>query len=151
MEEGLEEINVVSGVRGSFICDNRGEVIVSATPPDVDMATLNSIGREVTQTMAGLSMAGEAVTELDFTYDGARLVAHELAKAVLVVLCEPQVEIAMLRLTLSVVIARLKSDGEVQSQLEASLVEKELTQDKADEISWHLLQALIERREVNNA
>lgn len=145
MEEGLAEINAVAGVRGSFVCDNVGKMIVSAVVTGLD-ASLDAIGREVTQTMAALKTAGEAVSELDFAYEGARLVAHDLEKAVLVVLCEPQVEIAMLRLTLSVVMARLKGDTETQSRLEARAEEKEVVQDEVDEISWHLLEVLKEGR-----
>jgi predicted regulator of Ras-like GTPase activity (Roadblock/LC7/MglB family) len=145
MEEALAEINAVAGVRGSFVCDNLGTMIVSAVMTGLD-ASFDAIGREVTQTMAALETAGEAVSELDFSYEGARLVAHDLEKAVLVVLCEPEVEIAMLRLTLSVVMARLKGDAETQSRLEARAEEKEVVQDEVDEISWHLLEVLKEGR-----
>ena len=145
MEEALAEINAVAGVRGSFVCDNLGTMIVSAVMTGLD-ASFDAIGREVTQTMAALETTGEAVSELDFAYEGARLVAHDLEKAVLVVLCEPDVEIAMLRLTLSVVMARLKGDAETQSRLEARAEEKEVVQDEVDEISWHLLEVLKEGR-----
>jgi len=141
MEEALAEINAVAGVRGSFVCDNLGTMIVSAVMTGLD-ASFDAIGREVTQTMAALETTGEAVSELDFAYEGARLVAHDLEKAVLVVLCEPEVEIAMLRLTLSVVMARLKGDTETQSRLEARAEEKEVVQDEVDEMSWHLLEVL---------
>lgn len=144
MEEALAEINAVAGVRGSFVCDNLGTMIVSAVMTGLD-ASFDAIGREVTQTMAALETTGEAVSELDFAYEGARLVAHDLEKAVLVVLCEPEVEIAMLRLTLSVVMARLKGDAETQSRLEARAKEKEVVQDEVDEISWHLLEVLKEK------
>jgi predicted regulator of Ras-like GTPase activity (Roadblock/LC7/MglB family) len=150
MEEGLAEINAVAGVRGSFICDNRGEVIVSAMPAALNSARLNEIGHEVTQTMAGLEIAGEAMTELDFMYDRARIVGHDLANAVLVALCDPRVEIATLRLTLNVVTSRLKGDSGIQSQLEARTVEKEVVQDDVDEASWYLLQT-IQGKEVNDA
>ena len=146
MEEGLAEINAVAGVRGSFICDNRGGMVASAAPAGVSEAMLSNIGRSVTQTMAALKAAGDAKSELDFAYDKTRLVAHDLEKAVLVVLCEPEVEIAMLRLTLSVVMARLKGDTETQSRLEARAEEKEVVQDEVDEISWHLLEVLKEGR-----
>jgi len=146
MEEGLAEINAVAAVRGCFICDNRGGVIASAAPSGLDTATLDGIGRQVTLTLAALETAGEAMSELDIAYDGMRLVARDLANAVLVVLCEPRVEIAMLRLTMNVVTTRLKRDSGIQSQLEARAVEKEVAQDDVDETSWYLLETLKERR-----
>lgn len=145
MEEGLAEINSVAGVRGSLLCDSWGEAVASAAPAGLDTATLKSVGHQVTQTAAGLRMTEGAMTELDFTYEGTRLVARDLANAVLVVLCEPKVDIAMLRMTMNVVTARLKSDGSVQKRLEARAA-KDMTQDEADEMSWHLLKALTGRR-----
>jgi predicted regulator of Ras-like GTPase activity (Roadblock/LC7/MglB family) len=153
MKKVLADINGVAGVRGSFICDNRGEVIANATPTGLDTVTLNGIGRHVTLTLAALETAGEAICDLDFTYEEARLVVRDLANAVLVVLCEPQVDIAMLRLTLNVAVAHCEDDGEIQSQFEARAAEKELMPDGIDETSWHLLKALgnLEPKEMNNA
>ncbi len=116
MKEGLAAINEVAGVRGSFIWGNRDEVIVSAMPADLDMVTVNKIGREVKLVMETLKTTGEVMSELDFMYERGRLVIRDLANAVLVVLCEPHVESAMLRLTLNVVIARMKGSREIQSQ-----------------------------------
>lgn len=145
MEEGLAEIDSVAGVRGSLLCDSWGEAVASTAPAGLDTATLKSIGHQVTQTAAGLRMAEGSMTELDFTYERTRLMAHDVGNAVLVVLCEPEVDIAMLRMTMNVVIARLKSDGAVQKQLEARAA-KNGTLHEADETSWHLLKALTGRR-----
>ena len=141
MDKGLADINAVAGVRGCITCDNRGGVIASVTPTGLDLATLNNIGRQVTLILAALETAGQAMSELDFTYDGARLVARDLGNAVLVVLCEPQVEISMLRLTLNVVTARWKKDSSVQERLAGRAGEREdlLTKDNLDALSWLLL------------
>ncbi|TKJ31275.1 MAG: hypothetical protein CEE40_01855 [Chloroflexi bacterium B3_Chlor] len=145
MEASLAEINGVPGVRGSFICDSRGEMIVSAVATGLD-AALDGVGREVTQTMAALEMIGEAKSELDFAYSRTRVVVHDLEKAVLIVLCEPKVDISLLRLTLNVVTTRLKGYRDIQAQLDAREVEKEVLRDDIDDMSWHLLEALGERR-----
>ena len=141
MDKGLADINAVAGVRGCITCDNRGGVIASVTPSGLDLAALNNIGRQVTLILAALETAGQAMSELDFTYDGARLVARDLGNAVLVVLCEPQVEISMLRLTLNVVTARWKKDSSVQEQLTGQAGKREdlLTEDNLDALSWLLL------------
>jgi predicted regulator of Ras-like GTPase activity (Roadblock/LC7/MglB family) len=141
MDKGLADINAVAGVRGCITCDNRGGVIASVTPTGLDLATLNNIGRQVTLILAALETAGQAMSELDFTYEGVRLVARDLGNAVLVVLCEPQVEIAMLRLTLNVMTARWKKDSSVQERLAGRAGEREdlLTKDNLDALSWLLL------------
>jgi hypothetical protein len=142
MKEGLAKIKAVAGVRDSFICDNHGEVIASAVSSGLDTNTLNSISREVTLVMAAMEMADEAMREMDCTYEGVRLVARNMAHATLIVLCELQIDIAMLRLTMDVVKARFQGDGGIQSQFAARAREKELSQEDVDETSWHLLTLL---------
>ncbi|NIN65594.1 MAG: hypothetical protein GTO63_13030 [Anaerolineae bacterium] len=145
MEGVLAEINGVPGIRGSFVCDSRGEMIVNAVATGLD-AALDGVSREVTQTMAALEMIGEAKSELDFAYSRMRVVVHDLEKAVLIVLCEPMVDISLLRLTVNVVTASLKGHSDIQAELDAGHVEKEVLRDDIDDISWHLLEALGERR-----
>lgn len=150
MQEGLAQIKTMAGVRDSFICDNRGEVIAGVMSAGLDTATRTGIGREVTLLMAGLQAAGEPMGEMDVTYEGARLVVRALANAVLVVLCEPQIDIAMLRLALDVVMGRFKADSVIQSQFEARAVQKELAQGDVDELSWHLFK-ILERKGGNTS
>lgn len=119
MKTTLTEINAVTGVQGSFFCDKQGEVLACAAPASLDTSALQGIGRQVALTLTALETAGETMNELDFTYEGARLVARVLVNAVLVVMCEPQVEIALLRLTLNVATVRMKGNGAIQSQLQA--------------------------------
>jgi predicted regulator of Ras-like GTPase activity (Roadblock/LC7/MglB family) len=145
MEALLAEVNGVPGVRGSLICDGRGDLIVSAVATGPD-AELEGVGREVTQTMAALEMIGEAKSELDFAYLRTRVVVHDLEKVVLIVLCEPKVDVSLLRLTVNVVTTRLKGYSDMQAQLDAREVEKEVLRDDIDDMSWHLLEALGERR-----
>lgn len=140
MEKGLAEINAVAGVRGSFICDNRGQVIVSATPVDLDATVLKSIGERAVQVLVALETAGEATREMDFMYDQVRLIVRDLTSAVLIVLCQPQVDVAMLRLTLNVVAARLKG----HRQLATRATTREITQNKVDQVSRNLLETFEE-------
>jgi hypothetical protein len=120
-------------------------LIVSAVATGPD-AELEGVGGEVTQTMAALEMIGEAKSELDFAYLRTRVVVHDLEKVVLIVLCEPKVDVSLLRLTVNVVTTRLKGYSDMQAQLDAREVEKEVLRDDIDDMSWHLLEALGERR-----
>jgi predicted regulator of Ras-like GTPase activity (Roadblock/LC7/MglB family) len=143
MQAGLAKIKTLAGVHASFICDNRGEVVVSALSGGLDMATLTSIGREVTLIMAATEAAGEAMGELDCRYERVRLVVRTLTHAVFVVLCDPQIDIAMLRLALDVETARFKGDSEIQRQFQARAIgRREVVQGDVDEASWHLFTLL---------
>lgn len=125
MKKSLAEINGVTGVRGSFICDNRGAVIAGDAPPGLDAETLGAIGREVVQMMVGLQSAGEPTGELDLQYERGGLVVRDLDTAILIVLCQMQTDLALLRLTINVAVARLKQDKAAQRRLAARAVERE--------------------------
>ena len=142
MQTGLEKIKTLAGVNACFICDNRGEVIAGVASGGLDTAALTRIGREATLIMAAGKTAGEAMSEMDATYEGARVVVRALPHAVLVALCDPRIDIAMLRLALDVETTRLKGDGGIKRQLEARAVGREVVQKDVDEASWHLFTLL---------
>lgn len=150
IDERLAEINTVAGVTGSFVCDNSGRVIASSFSGDLDMTSIRDVAREMVQTAAVLSAVREPVGELDLAYARSRLVARDLDDSVLVVLCDPRVDIPMLRMTLNVAAMQLRDDEELGSRLRDSLKVKEVLESELDEISWQLLKAL-QRKESNDA
>lgn len=150
IEQRFAEIGAVEGVTGSFICDNSGRMIASSFGNDVDITPIRDVAGELVHTAAVLDRVGESVRELDFTYPGSRLLVRDLDDSLLVVLCEPQVEIAMLRITLNVAATQLKDDAELRSLLEDSVPEREVLENELDQISWQLLKAL-ERKGANDA
>lgn len=138
----MTEIGEVAGVTASFVCDNSGRVIASSFGDDVDITPIRDVARELVHTTAVLGRVGESVRELDFTYPGSRLLVRDLDDSLLVALCEPQAEIAMLRLTLNVAATQLKDDAELRSLLQDSVAVREVLENELDQISWQLLKAL---------
>jgi hypothetical protein len=118
MEKGLQQLCTVTHVGGSFVCDNRGEVILSSTPPVLATVTMNAIGREVAQAFEARDSGGQRATRLDFTYSTWRLLATDMGgEAILFAVCEPQVEMPVLRMTIDVVLAGWRKDTNTQKQL----------------------------------
>jgi predicted regulator of Ras-like GTPase activity (Roadblock/LC7/MglB family) len=150
IEERFAEIGAVAGVTASFICDNSGRVIATSFGDDIDMTPVRDVARELLQTAAVLGRIGEPAREMDFTYAGSRVVVRDLQDSLLVVLCEPQVEIAMLRLTLNVATTQLRDDAELRGQLRSNLTDREVLESELDQISWQLMETL-ERKEANDA
>ena len=136
IEERFAEIGAVAGVTASFICDNSGRVIASSFGGDIDLTPIRDVARELVHTAAVLGRVGESMRELDFTYPGSRLLVRDLDDSLLVVLCESQVEIAMLRLTLNVAATQLKDDSELRNLLQDSVSEREVLENELDQISW---------------
>jgi predicted regulator of Ras-like GTPase activity (Roadblock/LC7/MglB family) len=150
IDERLAEINAVAGVSGSLVCDNSGRVIASSFTEDVDMTWMRDVAREVVQTAAVLSATGESGAELDLQTARIRLVVRDLDDSVLVVVCEHQVDIPMLRMTLNVAATQLRDDDELGGRLRDSFKVKQVLESELDELSWQLLKAL-ERKESNDA
>ena len=57
MEDILKDINTVVGVRGSFVCNGKGQVLASTPPALFDQTILSTVGRTIAQTTAGLATA----------------------------------------------------------------------------------------------
>jgi hypothetical protein len=100
---------------------------------------MRAIGRHVGQTLVALASAEMAVSRLDFLYDTWRLLAQDLGNGQLYVLCAPETDAAMLRMTVDVVATGWKIDSNVQKKLSARPRRDLLARENLDEVSWRLL------------
>jgi predicted regulator of Ras-like GTPase activity (Roadblock/LC7/MglB family) len=150
IKERFAEIGAVTGVTASFICDNGGRVIASSFGEDTDVTPVRDVARELLQTAAVLRRIGEPARELDFTYAGRRVVVRDLEDSLLVVLCAPQVEISLLRLTLNVATSQLRDDVELRNLLRGHVANREVLESELDQISWQLMRTL-EGKDANDA
>lgn len=117
MDKGLKELSLLPGVGGAFVCDNRGAVIVSSTPAVLATATMNAIGREVTQAFNAAEKAGWPSTRAEFVYDSWRLLAEDLGTAMLFLVCEAGADMPMARMSVDVVVASWRQDSGIKKQL----------------------------------
>lgn len=138
VEKGLEQVGALPGVGGSFVCDNKGDVIVSSDPAVLATVTMNTIGREVGRALVALEAANEPATRLDFVYNSWRLLAQDMGDAVFFVVCEPDVDMAMVRMSVDVVIAGWRRDPAAQKQLQRHRAERAALVSRAalDQGSW---------------
>ena len=138
MEKQLEQVGALPGVGGSFVCDNRGDVIVSSDPAVLATVTMNTIGREVARAFLALETAKTPASRLDFVYDTWRLLAQDMGDAVFFVVCQPGADMAMVRMTVDVVIASWTKDGNAQKRLQRHRTERKqlLSAAALDQGSW---------------
>lgn len=138
MEKELEQVSAVPGVGGSFVCDNRGDVIVSSDPAVLATVTMTTIGREVGRAFAAVEAAGESATRLEFVYDSWRLSAHDLGDALFFVVCQPDADMALVRMTVEVVIAGWQKSPTAQKRLQQRRTERTALVNAAtlDQGSW---------------
>ncbi|GMV86282.1 MAG: hypothetical protein AMXMBFR80_21370 [Dehalococcoidia bacterium] len=139
MEKELEQISTVPGVGGSFLCDNRGEVIVSSDPAVLATVTMNTIGREVGRAFVALETAGQKAPRLEFAYNTWRLLARDIGDAVLFVVCQPDADMAMVRMSADVAIGSWQKDAAARKRLQRHRAERSALVDKTalDHGSWN--------------
>jgi hypothetical protein len=142
MEQVLAETNALDGVLGSFICDNHGNVLVNAVPVDLNIAALRGISRQVTQALAAKIQHG--IQEIDLTYTGLRVLIRDLYQTVLVVLCESDIDIALLRMTLNVNFANPEIETKLNEVISQENVIRIVNEDDVDEITWRLYRSINE-------
>jgi predicted regulator of Ras-like GTPase activity (Roadblock/LC7/MglB family) len=142
MDKVLAEINALDGVQGSFICDNHGDVIINAVPANLNIAALRGISRQVTQAIAARIQNG--IHEIDLTYESFRVLIRDLNQTALVVLCKPNIDIALLRLTLNVNFSKSDIETKLRDIVPEERVIRIVNEDEIDEISWRLYRSINE-------
>lgn len=124
MKNGLREINELTGVWGSFIANNRGDVLFSAAPPDLKEPVLENISRHLLELFIFSGDQLKELSETVFHYTQKKLFVVDLENAILVVVCTPSVDISLLRMTVNVVRAGWDDDPKVQTTLQKNFVER---------------------------
>lgn len=142
MDKVLAEINALDGVQGSFICDNHGNVIINAVPAHLNIASLRGVSRQVTQTIAARIQNG--IHEIDLTYEGLRVLIRDLNQAALVVMCKPDIDIALLRMTLNVNFAKSDIETKLSEIAPNEKVIRIVDEEDIDEISWRMYRSINE-------
>lgn len=116
MKDKLTEINSVAGVRTSFFYFNDGELVYQTLPPGFDQDTLIEISKDFVQMAAICDRLQSVINEYDLKFDNGRLIAFTQHNYNLIVICDANVSLAMLRLTINVAIADLEADKKFQKR-----------------------------------
>lgn len=117
MNQDLKEINELEGVWGSFVCNNQAKVLASALPPSLNKSNVENIARHLVDLV---STGGETLQELQdvvIYFQQKRLFILDLQQAILVVICDPSVDVSLLRMTINILTTSWESDADVQKQL----------------------------------
>jgi hypothetical protein len=113
MKEKLMEINSLDGVWGYFLCDNMGNILAKEMPI-VFMKHLAMTGKEVTQVIGLLENLSNSTGNLEFLFEDGRVVVMSVKNFTLVVFCDPNVDMSMLRSKLNVIISEIQGSSKIQ-------------------------------------
>ncbi len=108
MQTVLKNLHSVPGVIGCLLIDDEGNAIANSLPSIYDAASLKEISTIVAQNVEGLQDYTGNVVSLDMRFEHGRLIAKKMPKHVLVLLCQPTINIQLLLISLNVAINKLK-------------------------------------------
>lgn len=117
MEDKLTEMNSIKGVWGYFLCDNMGRILAREMPI-VFMKHLAMVGKEVTQVIGLLENLSRSPENLELLFEDGRVIIMSLKNFTVVVFCDPNVDIPMLRSKMDVVISEIKQNSKMQELLQ---------------------------------
>ncbi len=144
MKDKIEEIDGVDGVLASFIYFNDGELVYNKIAPGYDAETYEEIVKDVIQMAAIFDRLNSHIHEYEMKFDTGRVYAYTQSSYNIVILCKPDVSVAMLRLTVNVAIADLEADKKFQKR--ASKIESSrrsyLVRSNMDPESWTLVETV---------
>lgn len=104
MQQILNELISTKGVKGAFISNLAGQVTSTIGEPCT--LPLKSISLELLNFLKSRKIGGKFRERIQFTFDNTIILLQEIASGFVVVMCEPDVSTALLRLTLNVAMAR---------------------------------------------
>jgi predicted regulator of Ras-like GTPase activity (Roadblock/LC7/MglB family) len=109
MDNILKEITSVVGVEGCYLCNEEGHLLSSRMPDQYSRDDLGSIGRIISQTISGLSLARRRkVWEVDLVFDRTRLLAKNTGEGCLLIFGTPDMNIHLLNLTADLAVKKIK-------------------------------------------
>jgi predicted regulator of Ras-like GTPase activity (Roadblock/LC7/MglB family) len=120
MEAVLQEVNAAVGVTGSFIVGSSGKLEARALPEAYASQTLETVGRTLVQTLAGIELARKRKAgDLDLGFREGRLLVKSLSPGCLCILTARRVNVPLVNLTANVAVRKLK---ELRKEAPASAV-----------------------------
>lgn len=112
----LAALDQVRGVQGWMVGTGIGEVMITSMQSTFNLGMLDAIGDHVVRSSIAVA-GGEAASGLEINFTQGNVLAHKIGGGWLMVFCEPQTDLAMARMTLSVTAAALSADKAFQNAL----------------------------------
>ncbi len=100
MDSLLQEINMLPGVLGCFVYNDKQQIAGSKMPPIFKENAIRNIGNLLARTVQMGSMAQLNFTDIEIKYNESLLLANPLAGgALLIIICEPNTNQSLVKMT----------------------------------------------------
>jgi hypothetical protein len=117
----LNQLASLVGIQGAFVFDPQGAIRLYSTPMRISQERGVSLARTLSRTLTGLATVQQSnKVDIDLAYGEGRLVVKGLPQCGLCILCDRQVNYALLTITLEQGISALLGNGSSQGVVESS-------------------------------
>ena len=127
MSIDLTKINNIEGVADSFIYSRMG-TLLHPTLQYVDTKIMQ-LGRDIALSATLLEKIKQMVEFIELVYEDRRLIARITRDYFILVVCDINADVTLIRLTINVVNEVIKDDKEIQRLLKKSMEKKDLIAD----------------------
>jgi predicted regulator of Ras-like GTPase activity (Roadblock/LC7/MglB family) len=120
MEQTLNELKSVQGVTGAYIFTAKGLILANTIPGIFKPDKLQNMGKMLAKIHAAGRMNFPDISEIFLTFDESILIIREIVgKVYLIILCEPNLNINLITLSMNLIMEELKDEVESQSESSA--------------------------------
>jgi predicted regulator of Ras-like GTPase activity (Roadblock/LC7/MglB family) len=113
----LHETQATAGVRAVCVFDNRGALLAAHSNEDWADGFLARLGEQMARLLALLEARPDQAKDIELRFEHGDIYVRDLGNAFEVVLCAPQVNWSLLRMTANVAAAPFEKDTELQKSL----------------------------------
>lgn len=108
MQSVLQSLHSVPGIIGGLLSDDEGGVLAHSFPPIFELTSLQTITSGLNYNIMGLQDATGGVKLLDLRFEHGRIIVKPLPNHFLLMLCEPNLNLQLLSITMNVAIKKIE-------------------------------------------
>jgi predicted regulator of Ras-like GTPase activity (Roadblock/LC7/MglB family) len=108
MHSVLKNLQVIPGIIGGLLADANGSLLAHSFPPLFEVSALQSICADINNIQVGMQDTSGGVKLLDLRFDHGRVIAKQMPTYFLLLLCEQQVNLPLLLISINVAVNNLK-------------------------------------------
>lgn len=102
MEVVLQNVSMIPGVLGCFMCNEAGRPLVKSVPATFDPALLKRIAAILPEIADALHRQADTAKLVDLRYDAGRILAKQLPEGFLALLCTDAINLQILSIHLNI-------------------------------------------------
>jgi predicted regulator of Ras-like GTPase activity (Roadblock/LC7/MglB family) len=104
----LQSLHTVPGIIGGLLSDDEGNVLAHSFPSIFDLTSLQGVSGGLNFNILGLHDATAGVKLLDLRFEHGRVIVKPMPKFSLLMLCEQNLNIQLLSISMNVAIKKLE-------------------------------------------